>query len=201
MKRFLIVTTCKKALIYVNISYDSWIIKSLPPCGHFIECSIVHIFDNHTIIIDLHDNTDMPICRRKSWTMIDNNSTWFWNISRSNSLFTCILKPIFCISMPSHIFIFCHETGTITPDKSTTSFINFKIKRISTITNSLLINWSLFFDDSRFFDRRSRISRFFDRWYNDNFFIWIFCCIWKNKSFSDRERSLLIHIICYENSV
>lgn len=111
----------QKALIYVNISYDSWIIKSLSSSRHFIERAIVHIFDNHMVIIDRHNNANMPICRRKSRSMIDDDSAWFWIISSRYTLFFSIFKPILGISSPSNIFVFCDKTSTVSPNKITTS--------------------------------------------------------------------------------
>lgn len=126
-------TTCKKVLIYINISYDGWVIKTLSSCGHFIQCSIVHIFDNHILFVDLHHDADMTIRRRKSWSVIHDNSSRFWSISSWYTLLTSVFEPIFCITVPSNIFIFSYKTCTISPSKTTTSIWHLEIQRIITV--------------------------------------------------------------------
>lgn len=130
----------QKALIYVNISYNSWIVKSLSSCSDFIEGSVVHILDDHIIIIYLHDYAYMAICWRKSWTMVDYDCSGLWIISSCDSLFFCIFDPVFRISSPSDVFIFCDKTRTVSPDKVAASFVDLEGKRIATIRN----NWWVF---------------------------------------------------------
>lgn len=196
--------SCKKALIYVNISYDGWIIKSLPSGRHFIECSVVHIFDNHMVIIDSHDDTDVPIRRRKSRTMIDDDSSRFRIISSWYTLFFSIFDPVFCISSPSDIFIFCDKTGTVSPNKITTSFAYLERECIVTIRDSLRIFCRYFLHNRRFYCcLYSSICWFYRRcwsrfWKSSNcwFFCWIFCWIREEKFTPDTQSSSFIHIIC-----
>lgn len=131
----------QKALIYVNISYNGRIIKSLSSRRDFIERSVVHIFDDHIVIIHLHNYTHMAVCWRKSWAMIDDDCSGSWIITSWHSLFFCIFDPVFCISSPSDIFIFRDKTGTISPNKITASFVDFEGKRIPPIGD----NWWIFY--------------------------------------------------------
>lgn len=131
--------TCKKALIYVNISYDGWIIKCLSSGRDFIERSVVHILDNHTLFIYIHDDTNVPIRWRKTRSMVDDDCTRFWCITCWYSLFTRIFYPFFCISSPGYIFIFCNKTCTVSPSKISTSFCDLEVERISSIAKWLRI--------------------------------------------------------------
>ena len=176
--------TCKKVLIYINITYDGWIIEILSSGSHFIECSIVHIFDNHIILSHLHDYTNMAICRRKSRTMIDDDCARFWRVACWYALLSGIFEPIFCISSPGDIFIFRNKARTIPPDKTTTTTVYLEIERIPTICNRLTNIWFIFFRNSCFlfywFSLNSILDRFFlYRRNNSDFFGWIFCGIWE----------------------
>ena len=125
-KESLSVRLAKRRLVYINISDDRWIRESLFSSRHFVQSSVVHILDDHMIVIYFHNNTNVTVRRRKPWSVIDDNSSWFWIISCCDTLFLSIFEPVFRIPTPSNIFIFCHETGTVSPHKITTAFFYFK---------------------------------------------------------------------------
>lgn len=139
--------------------------------------------------------------------MIDDDSTWFWRISCWYTLFLSISEPIFCISMPGNVFILSDKTRTISPHKTTTSFFDFEIERVSTITNSFLCircislysHWYDFFDS--WYDCFHDCNRFFLRHFYDYFFIWIFRRIWQEKCLPYRENTPLLERVGQEDSI
>ena len=180
MKGLCRLPACKKALIYINIPYNSWIVKTLSSSSHFIEGTIIHIFDNHVIVIDRHNDTYMPVRRRESWPMIDNYSAWFCVIARWFSLFFCISYPVFGITTPCDIFILSDKTSTITPDKVSASFIQLERERVITIRDILLIsdNWRRHYSRSFCWLISGRLwscwSWFFDSRLWDGSLCWVF---------------------------
>lgn len=116
----------QKALIYVNISYNGRIGETLLPRGHLIERSVIHILDDHVVVIDGHDDTHVPIRRRKSRTMVDDDGTRLRILPGRHALLLGILEPIFGISAPSDVFILRDETGTVPPDEITASFCDLE---------------------------------------------------------------------------
>lgn len=105
-------------LIYINISIDSSIIFWNFSNCHLIESSIVHIFDNHIIILYSSNDTNMSIIPIVSSTRKLYYRTNYWRRSCFFSLCSCISNPRTCITTPSYILILCNIPSTISSDKT-----------------------------------------------------------------------------------
>jgi len=135
------------------------------------------------VIIDCHDYPHMTIRRRKTRSMIDNNSSWFRVISGGNSLFLSIFEPVFRISSPGYIFIFRDKTRTVSPNKASTSFGHFQRKSVISVRDDLRILYWFFFDILWFWKWFDCRCNWLGYWFicelNWDFFCWILSRIWE----------------------
>ena len=105
-------------LIYIDISFDSWVIFWYFSDSNSIEFLIVHIFDNQFALFDSYDDTYMSVVGIVSMSFKLYDSTNCRSFPCRYSLCLRIAYPLICIPSPCYRLILCNISSTVSPCKS-----------------------------------------------------------------------------------
>lgn len=153
---------------------------------HLVESSIVHICYDDMVGFHFSHNTYVPIDRMCTWSCIHNDRTCCRSGSCWDSLRLRVSEPVFCISSPGNVFIFRHETSTVTKVEIPTTTRNFECERIIPIRirfTEILCRSCVIVIPSAGIGISAH-----DRWIGSNHRFWF----WFWKRFCSRKNDLLV---------